>query len=188
MNNTDGGHHKNHCFCFQKIFIYLFGCIGSQLQHTGSFSWGMWDLVPWPGMEPRLPALGAKVLATGPPRESQNQFFERLLGSRYHVRPFTCISLKYHCTVTWVYLSKQRHREADHLPAVTQIRSGYAWMWTQVYLTSSLCLVSIQPHPSPILFNTEICHMQIFSSESYASNRAENSLLWTCCHSFNSLN
>ena len=38
-----------------KTLIYLFGCVGSSLQHTGSlifvvacriFSWGMWDLVP----------------------------------------------------------------------------------------------------------------------------------------------
>ena len=27
----------------------------------------MWDLVPWPGLEPALPALGGGVLATGPP-------------------------------------------------------------------------------------------------------------------------
>ena len=29
------------------------------LQHTGSFSCGMWDQVPQPGIEPWPPALGA---------------------------------------------------------------------------------------------------------------------------------
>ena len=37
----------------------------------GIFSCGIWDLVPWPGIEPRPPALGRGVLATGPPGKSQ---------------------------------------------------------------------------------------------------------------------
>ena len=32
---------------------------------------GIWDLIPWPGMEPRHPALG--VLATRPPGNSHPQ-------------------------------------------------------------------------------------------------------------------
>ena len=55
-------------------FIYLFGCAGFWLWHTGSsvfvaayrifsfgmqtLSCGMWDLVSWPGIEPWPPALG----------------------------------------------------------------------------------------------------------------------------------
>ena len=31
----------------------------------------MWDLVPWPGIEPRPPALGVWSLATGPSEKSQ---------------------------------------------------------------------------------------------------------------------
>lgn len=31
------------------------------------FSWGLWDLIPLPRIEPRLPALGAQVLATESP-------------------------------------------------------------------------------------------------------------------------
>ena len=67
---------------FRKIFIYLFGCARSQLPHAGSsllcagsllrrvgsyscgvrgsFSCGVRDLVPWLGIEPGLPALGAQ--------------------------------------------------------------------------------------------------------------------------------
>ena len=61
------------------IFIYLFGCAGSYLQHAGFsifvalcsiFSWGiwtlscsMWDLVPRPGIEPRPSVLGAQSLS-----------------------------------------------------------------------------------------------------------------------------
>ena len=34
------------------------------------FSCSMWDLVPWPGVEPRHPKLAGRVLATGPPGKS----------------------------------------------------------------------------------------------------------------------
>ena len=56
-------------------FMYIFGYARSWLQHSGSFfffflsscsmwtlSWGMWDLVPRPGIEPQSPALGAQGL------------------------------------------------------------------------------------------------------------------------------
>ena len=33
-------------------------------------SCAMWDLVPRPGIKPKLPALEHGVLATGPPRKS----------------------------------------------------------------------------------------------------------------------
>ena len=73
------------------IFVYLFGCVGSQLQHTGSeifvvacrvfscrlgtLSCSMWDLVPWPGIEPGSPALGAQSLSHWTTREvPMNQF------------------------------------------------------------------------------------------------------------------
>ena len=40
----------------------------SMLQHTGSFSCGMWDPVPWPGIEPQpLWSWEHGVLATGAP-------------------------------------------------------------------------------------------------------------------------
>jgi len=56
---------------FIIIFIYyyyFFAYAGSQLRHTESsvfvaacwiFSCSMWNLVPWPGIKPRPPALGA---------------------------------------------------------------------------------------------------------------------------------
>ena len=54
----------------------------------GSFSWGMrafscsmWDLVPWPGIEPRPPALGAQSLNRWTTRKSLVLLFEHLLYS-----------------------------------------------------------------------------------------------------------
>ena len=58
----------------KKIFIYLaelglsrvrgiFGC------GLGPLSYSMWDLVPWPGIEPRSPALGAWSLSHWTTRE-----------------------------------------------------------------------------------------------------------------------
>ena len=61
-----------------NVYFYLFECAGSQLQHAGFlifvaacgiFSCGMWHLVPFPGMEPRLPALGAQSLSRWTTRE-----------------------------------------------------------------------------------------------------------------------
>ena len=44
---------------FLNILIYVFVLLG--LSHgMGTLSHGMWDLVPWPGMEPASPALGAQ--------------------------------------------------------------------------------------------------------------------------------
>ena len=47
------------------IFIYSFGCTRYLLRHMGSlivafelFSCCTWDLVSWPGIEPRLPCIG----------------------------------------------------------------------------------------------------------------------------------
>ena len=33
----------NYYYFYKYLFIYLFGCAGSQLRHAGSFSCGMWD-------------------------------------------------------------------------------------------------------------------------------------------------
>ena len=46
------------------------------------FSFSKWDLVPWPGIEPRPPALGAGSLrTTGPPKKSQTKRFRSLLST-----------------------------------------------------------------------------------------------------------
>ena len=73
------------------LFLYSFCPHWSQWRHSGlsifitgcgifscgmwTLGWSMWDLVPWPGIEPRPPALGeCGVLATGPPEESLRAF------------------------------------------------------------------------------------------------------------------
>ena len=43
--------------------ISLFSCPGSELWHTGSFSYSLWDLVPWQGIESRPSALRARSLS-----------------------------------------------------------------------------------------------------------------------------
>ena len=50
----------------KKKVIYLAAVGFSCSMQT--LSGGMWDLVPWPGIEPGAPALG--VLASGPPGKS----------------------------------------------------------------------------------------------------------------------
>ena len=74
---------------FLKYLFISFGCTRSQLRLAGSLvaacgllccgmrtlSWGMWDLVPWPGVEPRPPALGVWSLTHCATRESPIFFF-----------------------------------------------------------------------------------------------------------------
>ena len=76
---TPTKHLSNLSYCLFFFFfflIYLFGCPGSHLQHKGTFScgmwtlsWGMWGLVPWPGIEPGTLALGLWSLRHWTPRE-----------------------------------------------------------------------------------------------------------------------
>ena len=59
--------------CFY-LFIQLCQLLVAELRifscGTKTLSCGLWYLVPWPEVEPRLPALGHGVLATGPPGKS----------------------------------------------------------------------------------------------------------------------
>ena len=59
-------------FNFYKTFIYFTYLIVPILVAAhGIFDLcGMWDLIPWPGIKPRAPALGARVLAAGPQGKS----------------------------------------------------------------------------------------------------------------------
>ena len=47
---------KLSCLFFKRIFVWLCWVLVVVCE---IFSCGMWDLVPWPGIEPRPPALGA---------------------------------------------------------------------------------------------------------------------------------
>ena len=61
----------------KKLFIYLttpglnwsMWDLQSSLQHTGFFSCSMWDLFPWPGLEPGPPALWVQSLSHWTTRE-----------------------------------------------------------------------------------------------------------------------
>lgn len=82
---------------------------------------------------PQSPAAGHCTRRETPAQDRSSQeplFMERLLCSRHRVQHFTGITLKnsHHNIVKWMYLPKQRRREADNLPVVTQIGSGCAWI------------------------------------------------------------
>ena len=57
------------------IFIYLLAVLGLSLS--------MWDLVPSPGIKPRPPTLGCRVLATGSPGKSQSPVVLLLLAETF---------------------------------------------------------------------------------------------------------
>ena len=44
-----------HSFFFSNIYLFYLAALG--------LICGMWDLVPWPGIEPRPPSLGAQILS-----------------------------------------------------------------------------------------------------------------------------
>ena len=48
------------------------GNLWSSLQHAASFNCSIWDLVPWPGIKPWPPALGAQSLSHWATREVPN--------------------------------------------------------------------------------------------------------------------
>ena len=69
--------------------IYLFGCVGLScgmqdlsLWHARWVAHGMWDLVPWPGIEPKSPASEGGLLTPGPPRKSVSSFILGLAAWR----------------------------------------------------------------------------------------------------------
>ena len=64
-------------FFFNLLVIYLAELGLSYSMRT--LSWGMWDLVPWPGIEPEPSALGVWSLSHWTAREVSMQYFEELL-------------------------------------------------------------------------------------------------------------
>ena len=79
-SSFEGVEEEHFIYHFLKRHIWLHQVL---IVAHGIFSWGMWDLVPWPGMEPGPAALGAGVLATGPPGKAQRRsIFERKKACR----------------------------------------------------------------------------------------------------------
>ena len=60
---------------YNKIFIYL--AVLSLSCSMCTLSYGMWDLVPWPGIEPGPLQWEGRVLATGPPGKSSLILFDQ---------------------------------------------------------------------------------------------------------------
>ena len=79
------------CSCLFIIYLAAPGlsCGTGSLIAISKLLCAMWDLVPWPGIEPGPPALEHKVLATGPPGKSLD-IISLIAESSY---PFTSFSL-----------------------------------------------------------------------------------------------
>ena len=81
-NSASGQQLKSHfssCILFVKK--YSFGCVSLScgtrdisLWHARWVAHGMWDPVPWPGIEPKSPASEGGLLTPGPPRKSASSF------------------------------------------------------------------------------------------------------------------
>ena len=71
---------------------------------TLALSCNMWDLVPWPGIEPRPLALGAQSLATGPPGKSTLFIF---------VHPALSLLKRKYLIKTWPFILECFSRALD---------------------------------------------------------------------------
>ena len=76
-----------HRILFLKIFIYL-AVLSLSCSIYRIFSCGMWDLVPWPGIEPGPPALGAWRLSHRTTRKVPPFGFVSFYNT-YHLSPPT---------------------------------------------------------------------------------------------------
>ena len=63
-------------FLFQIFYLFILLHQLFVVAH-GIFSCGMWDLVPWPGIEPRPPALGVQTLSHWTTREAPNELLDK---------------------------------------------------------------------------------------------------------------
>ena len=86
----------------------------------------MWDLVPWPGMEPRPPAVGALSLTTRPPGKSPNEcLFKYLLTDRTY--PCGLAFVPWHTgSVSLPTLMREKGRNMEYSPTVSSTR--ICWM------------------------------------------------------------
>ena len=72
-NSRSVGAVENSSTLFKSIYLFTWLCCVLVVV-SGILSCGMRDVVPWPGIEPRPPALGAWRLTTRPPGRSWEQF------------------------------------------------------------------------------------------------------------------
>ena len=89
----------------------IFSC--SPQNVLGCFSWGMWDLFPWPGIKPKLPALGAGSHSHQTTREVPYPSFLKLV---IFSLLFQELNLEYHLAGQfWVHLLVMNHWPFNHV-------------------------------------------------------------------------
>ena len=112
----------------QVLFLFvlnLFGCSGSWLQHRNSLSCGIWNLVPWPGMDGKesicnmgdlgsIPGLGRSP-GRGYGNPLQYSCLENPLGQR---------SLAGYSPLSW---RRVGHDWVTNHSTVAELRLGRAW-------------------------------------------------------------
>ena len=93
------------------FLCYLFGCNRSQSQHLGSFSRNMGDLVPWPGIEPSPPTLGAQSLSHWTTRDiPRNDLMRRAQHLHSNMQGISFLALVARCRSL-----NRRYTERDYI-------------------------------------------------------------------------
>ena len=118
------------------LFIWLYQVL---VAAPGILSCGMWDLVPWPGIEPRLPALEALSLNHWTTREVPSLEFRvllLLLLSRFSrvqlcATPYTAA----HQAPPSLGFSGQEHWSG--LPFPSPMHESEKWKWSHLVVSDT---------------------------------------------------
>ena len=135
---------KKKIYVFTWLFWVLVAACRIFSHSMLTLSWGMWDLVPWPGITPRPPALGLRGLSHWTPREvppkSLSIFTHKFSVSFGYWKPLKCHPWRREWQSTPVFLPGEFHGQrspAEHSPWSTELD-------TTEWLTLSLKCHQIQ--------------------------------------------
>ena len=172
----------SHGNCFLKICLFLFIYLAAL-----GFSWGTWDLVPWPGIELGSPALGAQSqLPVHQGRPSWQLLWNPCYSSpviRTHPAALPAPPRLFHPLLdsphqAWVplFLSCQPLFISTHLPSQGEANSSTHIFWsnTQHYLNIMATLLHLL---SPSLFilldiNLQMCSALLTPPKTFLNNHS----------------
>ena len=162
-------------FFFLLVYLHLLVCTGISGCDLWTISWSMWDLVPWPGTEPRPPVLGVQNLSHWTTREVPYSRASYITLSLLVISSTTAIGY-YLCAVDPKSLS------------VTAMDIGSEYVWWLALPVSPRSLLSFLVFPQHlvlvyiILFITMYCNClsnSILSPFDYKILECRNYILFT---------
>lgn len=140
--------------CYLRIWLHLvlvtahgtFSLLCG-MQTRRIFSCGLWDPLPWPGIEPGPPTLGSQSLNHWTPERSQFIVFSSLgpcMPKYNHSMPWFLISFKVKCNP---YIRAFHNLVPSHPPTLlsclSHLSSSVIWTWRYTDIPKSALLLSL---------------------------------------------